>query len=381
LLRFSSITANSKLKGMNLVMVIIEGLPALYVGSFSKEGKGLTPNLDKIAQKSMKFSRYWGNGIYTTQGFGAMMASLPTFPKITVVSSSFFGNQFQSLPRIFSQKGYDSVFVQGYGQGSSNIDYFMNLLGMKKVVTQLEFPNYKKISDIWGIWDEFTYQRFYKEIKQLKEPFFGVVHTSTTHTPYFVPSKKWNVIPKSDPRSKWKNTIRYADWSLGQFFKKAKTLKSYKNTLFVITSDHITNTDPRNLADRGRIPLLFYTPGGQLKARESKVYGMQTDLLPTLLELYGIKTTHSAAGKSLLQKKEGEGIALHFTGEDLYWIENGTLTRFIGKEPISTFQIEKDWKTKHNLLTQTNMKPIQKNFYSYFQTVQNAIFFNRIYNK
>ena len=62
--------------------------------------------------------------------------------------------------------------------------------------------------------------------------------------------------------------IRYTDNAIRRFFEKAKTQSWYKNTLFVITSDHTNLSDHAYYqTDLGGFcsPIIFFDPSGDMK--------------------------------------------------------------------------------------------------------------------
>ena len=65
--------------------------------------------------------------------------------------------------------------------------------------------------------------------------------TASSHHPFVIPEQyKGRFKEEGLPIHK---CIRYTDNALRQFFNKAKTMPWYKNTIFVITSDHTNMSD------------------------------------------------------------------------------------------------------------------------------------------
>jgi phosphoglycerol transferase MdoB-like AlkP superfamily enzyme len=101
--------------------------------------------------------------------------------------------------------------------------------------------------------------------------------------------------------------MRYADWALGEFFRKARQEKYFKNTLFVITGDHGFGTAPAITPmqlDRFHVPLLFYAPElfpGMKGVR--KTIASQVDIGPSIVGLLGLDTAHQGWGRNLFSPR------------------------------------------------------------------------------
>jgi arylsulfatase A-like enzyme len=97
--------------------------------------------------------------------------------------------------------------------------------------------------------------------------------------------------------------MRYADWSLGEFFRRARHEKYFQNTLFIITGDHGFGTPPAitgMILDRFHVPLLCYAPGifPAMKGRRDTV-ASQVDIGPSIVGLLGLDVPHQSWGRNL----------------------------------------------------------------------------------
>jgi len=151
--------------------------------------------------------------------------------------------------------------------------------------------------------DEDVFSVFLERINQSSPPFFRVVFTGSTHAPYDHPSsgaQNW-----SGKEADYMNSLIYADQCLADFMKKAQQQAWYKNTLFVIVSDH-SHSCPTHEApytvDFFKIPLLFY---GDVLNRAYKgiilnKIGSQADLAASLLTQLKISSKEYPYSKNLL---------------------------------------------------------------------------------
>ena len=97
----------------------------------------------------------------------------------------------------------------------------------------------------------------------MKQPFMTALFTASSHHPYVIPDEYKKVFPEEGIVIH--KCIRYTDNALRKFFNKAKTMPWYKNTLFVITSDHTNLSDHAYYqTDLGGFcsPIIFFDPSG-----------------------------------------------------------------------------------------------------------------------
>ena len=166
---------------------------------------------------------------------------------------------------------------------------------------------------------------------ELKEPFFSMLFTLSSHHPYFIPKHMRDKVKKGP--QKLCASINYADYSLREFFKEAKKQPWFNNTLFVLLADHTPGSTTQQYSVRThlyRIPILFYHPKGYLKAERKNEIIQQLDILPTILDLLNIKTKYYAFGNSHFQNEHQESLA-YLSGSYYYYTGNHMTTVINGK--------------------------------------------------
>src|SRR3546814_3392602 len=67
------------------------------------------------------------------------------------------------------------------------------------------------------------------------QPTFTLAFSVSNHSPWEYPSGR--IVPDGNPATV-ENTVRYADWAIGQFFDQAKKSDYWDNTVFLIVADH-----------------------------------------------------------------------------------------------------------------------------------------------
>jgi phosphoglycerol transferase MdoB-like AlkP superfamily enzyme len=91
---------------------------------------------------------------------------------------------------------------------------------------------------------------------------------------------------------------------LKEFFDKARTMPWFKNTLFVITADHCSESDfkeYKTLVNYFAVPLIFYKPDGSLKGKDESI-AEQIDIMPSILGYLHYPKPYIAFGNNLFDK-------------------------------------------------------------------------------
>ena len=252
----------------------------------------------------------------------ATMACFPNLPAFEYLMRMPEGaHQFSGLPQLLSTRGFDDVYVyNGNFQWDNQSGFFSNQ-GMTRFVGREDFVNPVFMDPTWGVSDQDMFDRSVQELDKLAKapdgkPFYALLQTLSNHTPYALP-KDLPVTPVTGHGSldEHLTAMRYADWSLGQFFAKVKNEPWYQDTLFVIVGDHgFGNNEQITEMDLSRfnVPLLLIGPGVQetFGARRDTV-GSQIDVVPTVLARFGKPTQHQCWGRDLLGLPQGDpGVAV-----------------------------------------------------------------------
>ncbi|MBK9390040.1 MAG: sulfatase-like hydrolase/transferase [Bacteroidetes bacterium] len=98
-------------------------------------------------------------------------------------------------------------------------------------------------------------------------------------------------IKGDDNISKYKNSVYYADKSIGDFIEWAKKTNWWKNTLVIMVADHcgrVSETQPVFTTELFKIPMIW--TGGAVKTigKTVAMHGDQTDIPITLFSQLGL---------------------------------------------------------------------------------------------
>lgn len=275
----------------NVVLILLESWSAYYVDFFGGKGFGITPNLDRLASQGIAFTRHYSP---ERRSISAIQAALTGIPPISGLPSLGFGLETMASGNVggyFGSMGYYTIFVQSSMRRSFYMDAiakslgFKDYYGMEDITVELNYPDSK--ASVFG-WDYETYNLFAEKLKEAGKPFFAFIFTGTTHVPYAPLPEQFMKFPhNTETEDGFKNTLYYADWSLGEFFKSIENEPWFTDTIFIITADHdlgkFENTEyPENF----HVPFVIWSP----KFTQGSVIDNVTshiDITPTLLSLAG----------------------------------------------------------------------------------------------
>ena len=294
----------------NIVFILLESWSAYYTDSFGGNGFSLTPNLDSISEKGIKFMRHYAPD---KRSISAIQAALTGIPPMGGLPSLGFGLETMAkgnVGKLLSDAGYDTVFIQSSRRRSFYMDSIAKSLGFKEYYGMedteiiLDYPD--KSASKFG-WDYETYMLLYDVLKDKGKdsPFMAFIFTGTTHTPYpKVPDEFMKFPHEQDGENGFKNTLLYADYSLGEFFKLVQREPWFKNTIFIISADHnLGRFEKVTFPEDYRVPFIVYSP-----LFEGGIYvdnvTSHIDITPTIIELAGINSKDDYLGRSVFCKDD-----------------------------------------------------------------------------
>lgn len=292
---------DSRAKGMNVVLIIMESWTAKYLAAYGGKTSG-GPFFDKLADESLLLDNCFANAQRTFEGTLAVMGSFPTWnPIIAGGGGLSFQTRLKPIGSVFAAMDYDTLFIHGGEADSMGFHKLIRRLGFSRHISLDDFPRSRKTYDgIWGVYDEAMFERANLEYSRMKQPFFSVIMSLSSHLPFRLPSgdfDKYSRFPS--PKSDFLNSMGYSDYALSRFFELAKKSDYYDNTLFVITADHTARYFANhNMRESYQIPCLFHAPRVGLTGRLDTL-ASQFDLIPTILDLVGSTEPYTAWGKSI----------------------------------------------------------------------------------
>lgn len=287
---------------VNVVVILEESLGSKFVGALGNT-PGYTPALDALSKRSLFFRRIYSTGTRTVRGLEAVLTSFPPIPGASIVKRDG-ADGLASLPSVLKALGYQTAFVYG-GRGLfDNMRHFALANGFDRFVEQKDFRS-PTFTTIWGVSDEDIFNKSLETLDGLNaagRPFFVTILTVSNHKPYTYPSGRIDADPTEHRRE---HAVQYADWALGDFFRKAEGHAFFDRTLFVVLGDHgarVYGADFIPIASY-EIPLLFFAPK-LMPPRTVDTLAGSIDVAPTILGLLGVGYPSTFLGRDILANPE-----------------------------------------------------------------------------
>ncbi len=343
----------------NVIFICVESLSAKFLGSFGNT-ENITPTLDSLANHSLFFNNLFANGTRTVRGMEAITLSIPPTPGRSIVKRENNQHLF-TIGEVFKQKGYTRNFFyggDGYfdnmnsffgGNGFNIVDRGRGFLMDASITTTRTNIEDEEVTfeNAWGIADEDIYNKVIKvadEAHSAGKPFFDFVMTTSNHRPYTYPEGKID-IPSGSGRS---GAVKYTDYAIGEFLRKAKQKEWYKNTIIIIMADHCASSAGRQELDvkNYHIPgLMLNLPN--ISPRRVDKMASQIDIFPTLFSLLNWNYTTNLYGTDVLKMKLEEERAFVGTYRKLGLLKGDDKVMVLGDQKVSNYY---QWNRESNEL-------------------------------
>ena len=323
----------------NVILISVESLSAEYVGAYGSK-ENLTPNLDKLAKQSLVFDKLFATGTRTVRGLDALTIAIPPIPGQAIVHRPN-NEKLATIGVKLNKQGYNTYWIYGgYGVFDNMNNYFRG--NDYAVVDRTDFDAKTIQSEnVWGVDDESLFDNsiaiFDKNIKTNK-PFFAHIMTTSNHRPFTFPAGKIDL-----PQGHREGAVKYTDYALGKLIEKAKTKPWFKDTLFVIVADHCASVagKTRLPVAKYHIPLFFYAPD-MLPAGHYNRVASQIDIVPTLLDVLGVKGDEHFFGQSLFEEAKDQTAPRAFISnyQQLGYYKNDKLIVLSPKQKTEMFNVD-----------------------------------------
>ena len=290
-------------KKPNIVMIIVEGMGRENSGKYSKFISA-TPFLDSLADHSL----YWLNCMSVSQRTAgvlpALLGALP-FGREGFMAYRLNAPNFNSLPKILEENGYDFAFYHGGKAEFDNMNDFVTLNGGSQGFAERHTDSDRR--NEWGLYDDYVFAETCKTIDfESDRPRLEVYLTLTSHAPWNYPNKENYTDAYLKMTDGEKNhyydtpavaSYLYVDDAIRQLITDYSRKPGFENTIFIITGDH--NFYLNNFVlEKYHVPLLIWSPM-LTESRYFPAVVSHRDVTPTLIsmlsEKYDIETPDEVA--------------------------------------------------------------------------------------
>lgn len=317
-------------KGKNVFIIHLESLQQFIINKKWK-GKEITPNLNKLYhdQNTLAYDNFFNQVGQGKTADAEMMLenSLFGLPEGAAMVTDGTENTFQSLPEILDQHGYTTAAFHGDVPSFWNRDNAYKSFGYKYFFSKQYFHVKPSYLSGYGMKDKIFLKDSMRYVEQLPQPFYAKLITVSNHYPYLISKKdssipSWNTGDNTvDPYVK---TCHYLDQSIGELIHYLKKTGLYNHSMLVLYGDHygISNNHKAPIAKIlgkksinnydlnmfQKVPFMIHMPG--LKGGINHKYTGEIDVMPTLLNMMGIKTPKAYQfGEDMLANQRNQIVA------------------------------------------------------------------------
>ncbi|MCX6189817.1 MAG: sulfatase-like hydrolase/transferase [Bacteroidetes bacterium] len=268
----------------NLCFIILESWSAQMVASCGGI-KGVTPVFDSLCTQGVLFDNMIASAGVSDQGIVSILSGHPHTYKLYFNRQTEKSKKLSSLSKPFHDQGYTSGFYFGGQLSYGNIKSYLFNQNFDVIKEEKDFDDALPRGRL-GINDGVMLQQYAMAMNLAVQPFLFSLFTISSHMPYDIPAPhKFDHLPEE---GLYASSIHYSDSALGEFFKTARKMPWYKNTLFILVADHSHNSPTFQLmqsAEFNHIPCLFLGDviKQKFKGEHIKRRVMQADIAATVL--------------------------------------------------------------------------------------------------
>lgn len=302
-------TLTGSAKGKNVIIVQVESLGGFVINQ-KVNNKEITPNINKLAQTSQFFPNdrfLYGAGHTSDTDFVVNSSYFPLSDAAVFVR--YGQDSFTSLPKTLIKSGYSAYAYHGFNRDFWNRNVAFKSLGYQKFFAADNYPKGANIN--MGLNDGDFLSSTANYIKEQPKPSLSYAITLTSHVPFAVTDQTKdlgiNINDYPNQVGGYLEDINYTDRMLGKFFDKLKSYGLYDGSLILVYGDHTpvlpafsagtVKYDPETVQEK-EVPLIIKLPN----ETDGKTYpnqGTHLDIMPTILDLLGVKTNELMFGQSL----------------------------------------------------------------------------------
>ena len=238
----------------NLVIVMLESVGVVGLGSQGNLAKA-TPYMDSIINKSTYFENFY---VHKPGTAASVFSSITGLADVDNQKTASRNLRAIDQKIIFDQfEGYKKLYFLGGSANWANIRgvFQSNINGLK--IYEEGSYEIEDRADVWGIDDYDLFKesdKVFRELHTSNEPFVAYVQTATNHRPFSVPENKETFRPFTEEdidedtikesgfiSLAQLNALRYLDFNVHVFLRRAKASGYYENTVFAFFGDHNTS--------------------------------------------------------------------------------------------------------------------------------------------
>ncbi|MFD1862862.1 LTA synthase family protein [Planococcus chinensis] len=300
--------------GTNVIILQLESFQTSVIGQ-EINGQELTPNLNRLREEMLYFPNFFHQTHEGRTSDAEFVVNTSLHPvKSGSVYTQYADNEFDALPELLKEAGYDTAAMHAFEKDFWNRNDFYKKIGFNQFFSKEDFPKKEDIGMALNDKDFFTTS--VQLMEELDEPFYAFMVALTSHIPYEIPEeeKRLDLSGYNDPLlQNYYHTVHYVDAAVGLMMEQLKENGKWDDSLVVFYGDHDSGLtapqdemaqkagadSPVELFALDRSVPLFIKPANLEAGRTVEENGGQMDIAPTVLDLLGL-TPPYMLGESLL---------------------------------------------------------------------------------
>ena len=284
---------------VNIVVIFLESWPAQIIRSYGYD-RDVAPRFDALRAQGLTARAMIAGGHRTTEGLFAALCSFQNVGAHSVAVSQLMALPYHCLPQRLREAGWTTAFFQGMHRNAANVGNLVQKLGFEFNWGKDEIPGPPRYApNAWGLHDPDLYAFVAQRRRELREPWFIGINTTTTHDET-LPDNVPPAFGMGDEQARRLSVLHFADAALGDFVAAVAAAPARYPTVFVLVADHTAHVQGTAFHQYA-IPFAIYAPG-LIAPRNLDLAASQRDIAPTLLDLIGLPHA-DLAGDSLLHPR------------------------------------------------------------------------------
>ncbi len=266
----------------NVLILVLEGFGGDFIDAISGR-PDVAPHLDSLIRQGVFFSNCYAGSFRTDRGMVCVMNGHPGLPVTSIMKLPAKSAALPSLPAKFAERGYTTHFMYGGDINFTNMNSWLFNAGFQNIVSDVDFSISERHGNAWGVNDDITFSRLFREIKENNDSlWFRSLLSLSSHEPFEVPYHRFD--------DKICNSFAFTDSCVGALVDSLRSSLVWDNLLLVITPDHGFRYPQQGFAfdpHVHHIPVLWL--GGAVKeARVIDRFTAQSDMAATILAQLGM---------------------------------------------------------------------------------------------
>lgn len=297
----------------NVIVIIMDTARQDHFSCYGYD-RPTTPNLEQLCTEARRFDRAYSTSGWTPPAHASLFTGLYSAAHGTTQEKVTLGKDLTTLAEVLAANGYHCVGISENPMLARNRGFDQG------------FAEYHEIWKLDDAEENHALAQFRSSLaaRDPGRPFFTFINFIEPHSPYnssqqfrtrFVTDARQRIVGNRWPkytlgevrftaaqldhlRALYDAELLYVDDLIGKIIRDLKEQDLWRNTVFVVTSDHGENFGDHGLVDHvfsihettTHIPLIAYFPGAFAPDSRCEDPVQLVDIFPTVLSLAGIDT-------------------------------------------------------------------------------------------